>query len=81
MGVVHKQAWSTGVSPSLHIINDIYLHIINRKICVSVCLSVCLCDRDLSSSERKKLLTCGFLQKLAESFRSAMFLVWTFHIL
>ena len=27
---------STGVSPSLHI----YLHIINRKICVSVCLSV-----------------------------------------
>lgn len=43
---------------SKNVVNG-HLHIINRKICVSVCLS----DRDLSSSERKELLACRFLQK------------------
>ena len=49
-----KRAYScifaTGVSPSPYIINRISM-------------SVCLCDHALSSSERKELLTCVFLQK------------------
>ena len=39
----------------------------------SLCLSVCLYDRTLSSSERKELLPCGFLQKCLWWSDTAMF--------